>query len=231
MATNLDFGMDYARNAAAYLENGNYVKAGIFEIGAALEVVLDLGVAYYGAGIFGGVVEGAKTALATGSLIQGYIQAERQVNQFTEQFKADVSNTWNAVTAPVINTWNSATTTVTAVANKGVEGSTNSSWYNADGSINYPPNNGAVAGTEVNMTLKSGESLGRYGNIGPKSNFVTQTGADASKLSLPPNTDPAIYKEFNVIKDIPETIQAEIAPWVVLTVVVYSMSFQNQFYN
>ena len=55
--------------------------------------------------------------------------------------------------------------------------------------------------------------LVEYGNIGEKSNFVTQTGADASKLALPPNTNPAIYQEFEVIKEIPGTIQAVIAPW------------------
>lgn len=70
-----------------------------------------------------------------------------------------------------------------------------------------------MPGTEVSMTLKPGDTLGRYGNIGEKSNFVTQTGADASKLALPPNTDPAIYQEFEVIKEIPGTIQAKIAPW------------------
>ena len=95
----------------------------------------------------------------------------------------------------------------------GIESGIDTSWYKPDGSINYPPNNGAVPGTEVNMTLKPGDTLGRYGNIGEKSNFVTQTGADASKLALPPNTNPAIYQEFEVIKEIPGTIQAEIAPW------------------
>lgn len=38
-------------------------------------------------------------------------------------------------------------------------------------------------------------------------------GADPSKLSLPPTTDPKIYQEFVVVKEIPQTIQAEIAPW------------------
>lgn len=52
-----------------------------------------------------------------------------------------------------------------------------------------------------------------YGHIGEKSNNVTQTGADASKLALPPNTNPAIYQEFEVIKEILGTVQAEIAPW------------------
>lgn len=93
------------------------------------------------------------------------------------------------------------------------ESGIDTSWYKPDGSINYPPNNGAVPGTEVNMTLKPRDTLGRYGNIGEKSNFVTQTGVDASKLALPPNTNPAIYQEFEVIKEIPGTIQAEIAPW------------------
>ena len=96
---------------------------------------------------------------------------------------------------------------------KVIESGIDTSWYKPDGSINYPPNNGAVPGTEVNMTLKPGDTLGRYGNIGEKSNFVIQTGADASKLTLPPNTNPAIYQEFEVIKEIPGTIQAEIAPW------------------
>ena len=93
------------------------------------------------------------------------------------------------------------------------EGGSETSWYKADGTINYPPNNGAVPGTEVNMSLKPGDTFGRYGNIGNKSNFVTQTGANADKLALPPTTDPNIYQEFRVIKEIPNTIQAEIAAW------------------
>ena len=94
---------------------------------------------------------------------------------------------------------------------KGTSGS--KSWYNKDGSINYPPNNGAVAGTESTISLKPGDTLGRYGNIGEKSNFVTRPGADASKLSLPPTTNPNIYQEFVVVKEIPQTIQSKIAAW------------------
>lgn len=82
-----------------------------------------------------------------------------------------------------------------------VEGGTNTSWYKPDGSINYPPNNGAVPG------------------------------ADASKLALPPNTNPAIYQEFEVVKETPGTIQAEIARGVILQAVVYNMNFQSQYYN
>ena len=87
------------------------------------------------------------------------------------------------------------------------------SWFNNDGSINYPPNDGAVLNTEQTISLKPGTVLGRYGHIGDNSNFVTQAGADPDKLSLPPNTDPAIYQEFIVVKEIPQSVQAEIAAW------------------
>ncbi|MGB7605002.1 MAG: glycohydrolase toxin TNT-related protein, partial [Lutisporaceae bacterium] len=86
-------------------------------------------------------------------------------------------------------------------------------WYKPDGSINYPLNNGAVAGTEVSTTLQKGQSLGRYGNITPKSDYVTNTGASPSSLSLPPNTDASIYTEYVVVKPIPNTIQSTVAPW------------------
>lgn len=32
-------------------------------------------------------------------------------------------------------------------------------------------------------------------------------------MTLPPNTNPATYQEFEVIKETPGTVQAEIAPW------------------
>ncbi len=87
------------------------------------------------------------------------------------------------------------------------------SWYNEDGTINYPPNDGAVPGTEQNVTLKPGDVVGRYGEVGKDSDFVTQPGADPDTLSLPPTTDPNIYQEYIVVKEIMNTIQSEIAPW------------------
>jgi hypothetical protein len=87
------------------------------------------------------------------------------------------------------------------------------SWYKPDGSINYPPDNGAVPGTEVEISLKPGDVFGRYGKIGKTSVFVTEPGADAGKLALPPNTDPNIYQEFVVIKEIPNVLQSEIRAW------------------
>ncbi|MDE6767649.1 MAG: TNT domain-containing protein, partial [Eubacterium sp.] len=87
------------------------------------------------------------------------------------------------------------------------------SWYNEDGSINYPPNGGAVPGTEKTISLKPGDTFGRYGNIGDESKFVTQVGTNPDKLSLPPFTDPSIYQEFVVVKPIPQTLQSEILAW------------------
>ncbi|MEA5095533.1 MAG: TNT domain-containing protein, partial [Sedimentibacter saalensis] len=93
-----------------------------------------------------------------------------------------------------------------------VEGAGNS-WYKADGSYNYPPNNGAIPGTEIKVDLQPGQSLGRYGNIGPKSNYVTSPGASPDSLSLPPNTSPSIYTELQVVKPIPGVTQSTVAPW------------------
>lgn len=88
-----------------------------------------------------------------------------------------------------------------------------------------------MPGTEVSMTLKPGDTLGRYGNIGEKSNFVTQTGADASKLALPPNTDPAVYQESEVIKKYQEQYKQRLHHGEVQQVVVYNMNSRCQYYN
>ncbi len=87
------------------------------------------------------------------------------------------------------------------------------SWYKKNGSINYPPNNGAVAGTEVNVTLLPGQMLGRYGDPTEKSHFLTVAGADSNTLALPPNTDPLKYHVYEVIKEIPNAVQSIISDW------------------
>lgn len=87
------------------------------------------------------------------------------------------------------------------------------SWYNEDGSWNPPPNNGAVLGTEETITLKPGDVVGRYGETGPKSDFVTQPGTDPDTLSLPPETKTSIYQEYIVSKYIFNVIKSKAAPW------------------
>jgi hypothetical protein len=97
---------------------------------------------------------------------------------------------------------------------KNVSGRENTSWYNDDGSINYPPNNGAVPGSEIpNITLEPGDVVGRHGEVRPNSNFVTQSGASADSLSLPPNTDPNSYLDLTVVKPIPGVTQSTVASW------------------
>ena len=87
------------------------------------------------------------------------------------------------------------------------------SWLQSNGKANYPPNNGAVLGTEINQTLEVGTKIGRYGEIGPNSSFVTDTISTASELSLPPWTDPSTYQEFTVIKPITNVLGAEVEAW------------------
>ena len=65
----------------------------------------------------------------------------------------------------------------------------------------------------MEITRKPSDVVGRYGGIGEKSVFVTQAGASPEELSLPPDTDPNIYTEFTVGKNIPNTIQAKIRAW------------------
>lgn len=84
-------------------------------------------------------------------------------------------------------------------------------WINPDGSIKWPPNNGAVAGTEKTITLKIGTILGRYGS--DKGYYVTNPGADPTTLSLSPTTDLTHYTEYIVKRDIQGVISATIAPW------------------
>ena len=86
-------------------------------------------------------------------------------------------------------------------------------WYKADGSLNMPPNYGAVKGTEKAVTLQPGQKLGRYGGYSKTSDFVSAPGATADSLSLPPNTNISIYQEFEVLKPIPGATQSTVAPW------------------
>ena len=89
----------------------------------------------------------------------------------------------------------------------------NTSWYKEDGSLNYPPNNGAVSGTEAKTTLQKGQVIGRYGNASNTSDYLAPPGASTDSLSLPPNLDSSQYSEYIVLKPIPEAIQSTVTPW------------------
>ncbi len=89
----------------------------------------------------------------------------------------------------------------------------NTSWYNEDGSPNYPPYDGVVLGTIEKVVLKEGTKLGRYGKIRNDSKYVTEVGCSPDELSLPPWTNPQEYFELIIKKDIPNVEKSQIAPW------------------
>ena len=53
---NLDFGYDYTQMASQAWSAGNYFQAAIYELDASCEMVLDLGLAYFGAELIGNVI-------------------------------------------------------------------------------------------------------------------------------------------------------------------------------
>lgn len=80
-------------------------------------------------------------------------------------------------------------------------------WKNTDGTIKWPPNNGAVKGTEEVVTLKKGDILGRIGNDGGK--YTSPAGTDPDKLSLAPGTNVSVHTEYRIIRDIPDVEKVE----------------------
>ncbi len=75
----------------------------------------------------------------------------------------------------------------------------------------FPPNNGAVEGTEKTIELKPGK-YSRYGTIGEKSNYITDFGTDPNLLSLPPYND-RVHIEITVLEPISGVEQSIVAPW------------------
>ena len=86
-----------------------------------------------------------------------------------------------------------------------------SDWTRPDGSTWWPPNNGAVPGSEKMVTHRKGSEFGRIGaNSG---SHVAPPNTSPERLALKPGTDVAVYNEYRVIKDIPQVQQAEVAAW------------------
>ena len=75
----------------------------------------------------------------------------------------------------------------------------------------YPPNNGAVPGTEEMVTLEPGV-YGRYGGVNPQSRYITNHGASPEQLSLPPWNN-RVYTEIHVLKPIRNVQKSIVAPW------------------
>ena len=86
-------------------------------------------------------------------------------------------------------------------------------WHRSDGTINMPPNNGAVAGSEEIIDLQPGDRLGRFGGFTRNSDFVAEPGSSDDSLSLPPYIKTSIYQEFEVLKPIPGVMKSIVMPW------------------
>lgn len=75
----------------------------------------------------------------------------------------------------------------------------------------YPPNNGAIEGTEKMITLKKNVLIDRYGeNSG---SYTSPIGTPLEQRSLAPWSDKDIYKTFKVIKPIRGVEKSVIAPY------------------
>ncbi len=162
MATNLDLGFDYSQVATQAWPNGNYLTAAAYEVGASLEVIMDVGIAYYSAGVFGGVVEGVKTLITTGSITRGYIAAEQQINQFTEDFTNSVTKTWNTVSSNISNGWKKLTDNATKLLEM--------AGNNRNNAIN--PSNIRFSQSSVNGSVEITESMKNNGWIGDPVDIV-----------------------------------------------------------
>lgn len=148
-------------------------------------------------GIFDIVVSVIGAAL-TGSFIRNIYRSN--INSLTDKYMGD--------------SWiDSKTRTGSCSVNSNQPIDYDSGWYNSDGTLNLPPNGGAIPGTETIVTLNPGDRVGRYGGVGPSSDYVTTLNANPDTLCLPPTTNPNIFTEFEVINSIAITTRSVVQPW------------------
>ena len=147
--------------------------------------------------------------LGVGAGIAGYRSA-RQGKGFWNGFAEHVHNNWSqevAITSAIFIVSLGITTAKFAIENavskKALE--------KANKVFDYPPNNGAVLGTEKIIVLQTGK-YSRYGKISENSRYITEFGADPSTLSLPPWNNGKV-KKITVLKPISNVTQSIIAPW------------------
>jgi filamentous hemagglutinin len=83
-------------------------------------------------------------------------------------------------------------------------------YKNSNGGWNWPPNAGAVAGTEKNVTLKPGDTFDRYGST--TGNYVAPAGTSIGDRALAPGGAGNPLNKYEVIKPLPDAIQSQVAP-------------------
>jgi hypothetical protein len=60
---------------------------------------------------------------------------------------------------------------------------------NAPVTADYPPNDGKMEGYSIDATIDAGTELDRYGGTGPDSRYLSVSGTDPAKRSLPRSTN------------------------------------------
>ncbi len=74
----------------------------------------------------------------------------------------------------------------------------------------WPPNNGFLNAPK-NTTLPKGTIIDRYGK--PSGQFVAPDGTPFPQRSLPPGSEKAPYKRYEVLQDIENVQEGTAAPW------------------
>ena len=85
-------------------------------------------------------------------------------------------------------------------------------WKHPNGSIWYPPDNGAVKGTQHQIVLPIGTKLDRYGEIGANTDFLAEAGTPLAQRALPPGSENRPLVRLEVMKPLPVE-QSNIMPW------------------
>jgi RHS repeat-associated protein len=85
----------------------------------------------------------------------------------------------------------------------------NAKWYNSDGSVRWPLNNGFLDAPQKHQ-LKPGEIVDRYGGKG--GTFVSPDNTPFPQRSLPPNSESRPYRRCEILKPI-DVEMGIVAPW------------------
>jgi hypothetical protein len=82
-------------------------------------------------------------------------------------------------------------------------------WVNADGSLDYPPNNG-FAGTPEAVNLQPGTRIDRYGD--DSGSFLSPAGTPFEQRALPSSSANEQFQTFEVVKPLPVS-SGKAVPW------------------
>jgi Tuberculosis necrotizing toxin/Possible hemagglutinin (DUF637) len=117
----------------------------------------------------------------------------------------------DATTARIANNFGKDGDAFTTAANQMVAAK-NAGWTTSEGRVWYPPNNGAVPGTNFETTLPVGAKLDRYGGTTDRSTFLAPAGTQFEQRALPASTNMSIHDQYVVLKPLPVE-QSNTMPW------------------